>query len=452
MTLQYFGTDGIRGNIQSTFLQPPFVRNIGRALGHLLQATPSLPVLIGRDTRHSGPSLERWLKEGLSEMGISTCSLGVVPTPAISLLIREKQASMGIAITASHNPASDNGLKFFDSSGIKFGISTEKTIETWLNNVPETKPIMSIAATECDGPSLYINKVQSLFGSLSLKGWKIVIDCANGATSQVGPKLLSNLGATVITLSDTPDGHNINHLCGSESPYTMKEAVKYHKTPLGVAYDGDGDRIVACDERGSLLDGTELLGILTIAALESGCLSNRTLVTTAYSNLGLDRSLNKLGIKVLRVSTGDRNVVHKMREVGANLGGESSGHFILGDHSWSGDGLIATLQLIQILQKTKKSLSELRKQITLFPQIRMNLKITQKRPLETLPTVTLLLSEIERRLGTTGRVFLRYSGTELNTLRILLEASSPAILPFLRERLLLAIEQDFGKTVNFPYN
>ncbi|WP_269539756.1 phosphoglucosamine mutase [Cerasicoccus fimbriatus] len=427
MKLKYFGTDGIRDRVGGELLNDAFVRRVGYGVSAFLrkhnQAKP-ITVVVGRDTRASGEHLEALITEGFCQNQIHVIHLGVVPTPAVAMSLRDLHADFGVAITASHNPASDNGLKFFDNRGLKFSQGAEAEIENFIDNV-EINPAKQCA--DCghanDGAAFYVNVMRAMMHQGCLKGWKVVLDTANGATAFTTPKVFRHFGAEVIQLGGEPDGKNINDGVGSEHPDKLAAAVLEHGAKLGIAHDGDGDRLVVCDELGRIVHGDCLLGLLGLYGLTTGRLRKKTLVATIHSNMGLDRAIMNAGGKVERVDVGDRNVLHRMMEADYNFGGESSGHLIFRDYSVAGDGLLAAIQLLALMLDTRKPLSEHVNAIELFPQVTRNVKVAEKIPLADCPTLSATMQELEQELTGRGRILVRYSGTEPK-LRLLAEGES----------------------------
>ena len=421
---KYFGTDGIRGPVGGDLINADAAYRLGSAMGRFLkERKPELPLnaVIGRDTRGSGPELVDALIQGLNQHEVYVHELGVVPTPSIAQSLLEQQADLGIAVTASHNPASDNGIKLFDGRGHKFGDSEEAQIEALMDAEPSApEGLPKSKSYPLDAAAFYVNYVRSLMDQNCLSGWKIVLDLANGATSETTPAVFERWGAELILIGNQPDGVNINQGVGSEHPELLGEAVVKHGAALGIAHDGDGDRVVVCDETGAAVDGDILLGLFGLYALRSGALKNDTLVATVQSNLGLDLAIRDAGGRVERTDIGDRNVARVMRETGSNVGGESSGHIIFSDFATTGDGLLAAVKLIGVMCHTKKPLSELRKEVRLFPQGTLNLQVAEKKPLGTLNVLNQAIADIEKAFGEEGRVLVRYSGTEPK-LRLLVE-------------------------------
>jgi phosphoglucosamine mutase len=421
---KYFGTDGIRGKFGDEIMCPEFAYKVGVALGEYLEIKdPKMPhnVVIGRDTRMSGPALMDSLIQGFNSLNVNVYDVGIIPTPAVALSIIEQSAHLGIAITASHNPASDNGIKLFNDKGHKLSPDEELKIEALIDSVgPHSNDLPLPKSYPLDGAAYYINYQRSLMDQGCMTEWTIVLDTANGATAETSPEVFKRWNAKLHLIGDNPDGDNINSGVGSESPEKMQALVRKLGADIGIAHDGDGDRVVICDHTGHIVDGDILLGIFAIHALQVNALGNKTLVTTIHSNIGLDRAVEAAGGRVIRVDVGDRNVAEKMREVGSNFGGESSGHLIFSDFSTTGDGLLAASKLIDLMCKTNQTLAQLSSAITLFPQQTANLKVQKKIPLDELPDLQATIQKIESALGDEGRVLIRYSGTEPK-IRLLIE-------------------------------
>ena len=421
---KYFGTDGIRGRFGDSLISPKFGYRLGCALGNYLakiRFEKKSIVVIGRDTRESGVALSDALISGLNQYDVHVLDASVVPTPAIARAVLDQHADLGIAITASHNPSCDNGIKLFDHCAHKLEEAQESLIESLIDKEPEPPVILPSAEFHpLDASGSYINYLRSLMDQDSLSDWRIVLDLANGATVKTTPAVFQRWGAEILLIGDKPDGLNINDGVGSECPAQLAQAVIKHGAHIGIAHDGDGDRLVVCDEGGTIVDGDIILALFGRYALKAGVLRANTLVTTIHSNLGLDRAISDAGGKVDRVDVGDRNVANRMRELGANIGGESSGHIIFSDFATTGDGLLAAVKIIELMRTTGKALSDLRKEISLFPQSTTNLKVAQKRPLAGLRFFQSVIKATEQDLGDEGRVLVRYSGTE-SKLRLLVE-------------------------------
>lgn len=435
MSRKYFGTDGVRGLYGGSVINENFAERLGVAAGRFasrLAVSGALRVVLGRDTRASGERLIEAVASGLASVGMECVLLGVLPTPALSAAVSREKASLGVVITASHNPASDNGIKFFGSSGIKLSDEQELEIERLL---PEEAPtLVPQTARTGEGIRPYIALASGLLPKGALKGWRVVLDTANGATYVTSPTVLRELGADLISIGDMPDGKNINAAVGSEHPDALRERVATSRARLGIAHDGDGDRCVLCDETGALLDGDEILTFLALDALKRGKLGNKTLVVTVQSNLGVDAALRAAGARVVRTPVGDRYVIERMLAEGSNLGGESSGHIIRSDVVPTGDGLIAALGVLEVMLRTGRPLSELRRSLKKFPQATSSLRVREKLDLDRLPHLPIAIQMIERELGSEGRILVRYSGTEPK-LRLLVEGPTEEIVHACIDRL-----------------
>ena len=445
MKRQYFGTDGVRGLYGGPVMNEAFACRLGVAAARFAKRQPGFGtrrVFIGRDTRASGPALEAALAAGLQSEGLEPVGLGVVPTPVVSLLTRHEGAALGVVITASHNPAADNGIKFFGASGTKLTDEEELRIEQLLPVSTEGGKPSSRALEVFPNPlSRYLDLTTALLPSRSLRGWSIVLDTANGAGCLTSRTVLEQLGASLTLLGSQPDGGNINAGVGSEHTEKLCATVRATGARLGIAHDGDADRCILCDERGEVLDGDEILTMLALHALAQGRLVTKTLVVTVQSNLGVDAAVAAAGGRVSRTQVGDRYVIERMLADGATLGGESSGHVICSEISPTGDGLVAALKVLQVMLVSGKPLSELRRGLRKFPQLSAALKVKEKKPLESLPTLTAAIQTVETELGSAGRVLVRYSGTECK-LRLLVEGPSDAIVRSALDRLAAAARSD----------
>jgi len=424
MQRNYFGTDGVRGPYGGPVVNEAFVARLGAAAARWLESrgVRSGKVVIGRDTRASGPSLARAIGAGLAKGGARPVSVGIVPTPAVSRAASLGGAALGVAITASHNPASDNGVKFFGADGAKLSDADEAAIESFIGPPAVAEPAIA-GDHELAGESIlesYINSAARILPSGALRGWTIALDTANGATCASTPAVFCALGADVVCIGDRPDGLNINEGVGSEHPDGLARLVLSSGARFGTAHDGDGDRCVLCDELGRVLDGDEVLAILATHALARGTLANKTLVVTVQSNLGLDKAVEAAGGRVVRSAVGDRYVAEMMRAEGAILGGESSGHILSLDLSPTGDGLTAALKVAGVMAQTGRPLSELRKILRKFPQLSAALTVRERKPVESLPGLSGAIRSLQNELGSSGRVLVRYSGTEPK-LRLLVE-------------------------------
>jgi phosphoglucosamine mutase len=425
---KYFGTDGIRGSYGSKTMCEDFARAVGYGLAGFI-GNAGLPephtVLIGRDTRASGPAITGALADGLVAGGVEAIDAGVAPTPAIAFSILNAETTMGIAVTASHNPASDNGIKIFSGQALKLPDSTEIEIEKLIDEALKNPPVYAHAKmTVFDAATLYRRKMAEVLARGSLKGWKIAVDTAHGAATFTTPYVLSGYGAEVVCAGNAPDGANINAGVGSEHPEIVRDLVRNSGARIGIANDGDADRVILCDENGELLDGDEVLALVGLHLLAKGRLAKNTLVATVMSNLALDEAIEKAGGGVARVNVGDRYILESMLKNGYNFGGEASGHIIFKDISTTGDGLLAALQVISIMAETGKPLSELRKTMKLWPQIKKNIRVRVKIPFEEIRGWKTEVAAIESAMEK-GRVLCRYSGTEPK-IRLLVEAKDMA--------------------------
>ncbi len=428
--MRLFGTDGIRGRINRHPMKPENVLRIGMAAAVVLRKEHHgrNMVLIGKDTRLSGYMIESALTSGICSMGMNVTLVGPLPTPGIAFLTRTLRIDAGIVISASHNPFQDNGIKFFSYSGFKLPDSLERRIEELVedDNLERYRPKgeeVGKAFRLDDATGRYIEYIKStLPKGTTFEGMRVVVDCANGAAYKTTPWLLRELGAEVISINDRPDGVNINAGCGSTDMSGIRAAVLRHKADAGIAHDGDGDRTLLCDEKGRLIDGDHIMGMCAAEMNETGRLHGKTVVTTVMSNLGLERFLERHGIRTLRTKVGDRFVVEKMIEGGFNVGGEQSGHIIFLDFNTTGDGPITAMQVLGLMKKSGKRLSRLASRIKLYPQVLMNVEVEKKQDIRTVPAIDLAVRSAEKRLGSGGRVLVRPSGTEPK-IRVMLEGT-----------------------------
>ncbi len=425
MERKYFGTDGIRGRANSAALTPEIALRVGLAAGRaFLRGSHRHRAVIGKDTRLSGYMLEPALVAGLTAMGMDVFLFGPLPTPAIAFLTPSLRADLGIMITASHNSFTDNGIKLFGPDGCKLSDELEAEIETLMDAPLEDKLVASESLGRAkrvdDAQARYIEYVKkSVPKNMSLAGLRIVIDCANGAAYKVAPLALWELGGEIICIGVEPDGMNINKDCGSTAPLALQAAVKEHEADIGFALDGDGDRILVCDEGGGLIDGDQILAVIAKSWKEKNCLENNTVIATTMSNMGLESYLGSIGIKTIRTKVGDRYVLEAMKKGGFSLGGEQSGHIILGEYCTTGDGLMVALQLLSILQESKKPASALFTLFAPMPQILENMGVKNHAILENAKLKS-EIAEIENALPKTSRILVRMSGTE-PVLRIMAE-------------------------------
>jgi len=435
-----FGTDGVRGPANAGCLTPENVTRLGFAAGMVLRTehpacTPL--VLIGRDTRISGLMLENALAAGLQSAGIDIARLGVIPTPGVAALVRGGNALAGAVISASHNPAGDNGIKFFGPDGYKLSDEIEAAIEqSFVNGTDVGRAEMPGSEREVELPvELYLNHARRAFPQdLNLQGIKLVVDGANGAACVAAPAMFRELQAEVICIACDGDGARINAACGSTHPHALCEAVVREGAAVGVAFDGDADRLLLVDETGSPLDGDELLAIAALDMLKRKKLTDGLLVATVMSNFGLNTLLESQGGRLARTAVGDRNVIHEMRAQNAALGGEQSGHVIFHEHSTTGDGLVSALEILAIVRRSGRPLSELRRVLKKSPQAQRNIALVSRPPLESVPGFSETKAAVECELGAAGRLLVRYSGTETKV-RILVEGPDEAIVAAHADRL-----------------
>lgn len=414
-----FGTDGIRGVANQYPMTPEMALKIGRATAAFFKKDDSRSkIVIGKDTRISGDMLEYALISGICSMGVDAYRAGIMPTPGVAVLTSLTGADAGIVISASHNPFYDNGIKIFNSDGYKLANRTEAEIEQFIlgnKSGAPTKPVQEI------GRTFKINNAENRYATFLtdamptkdlFKGIKIILDCSNGATYRVAPAVFNELGAEVETLFADPNGKNINENCGSQHPEALMEAVVNRKAHIGLAFDGDGDRLTAVDEKGALVSGDQLLAVCAKHLKQKGLLKNNLVVSTVMSNLGLGLALKDMGITHKMTDVGDRYVMEAMVASGAVLGGEDSGHMIFLDQHTTGDGILAALRLMEVMHTNSKPLSELCKIMAVFPQALKNVEVSQKPDLETVPEIQDAIKSVETNLGEQGRVLVRYSGTQ----------------------------------------
>lgn len=435
MSRKYFGTDGVRGRVGEYPITPEFVMKLGWAAGKVFAQQGKSQILIGKDTRISGYMFESALEAGLSAAGVDIGLLGPIPTPGIAYLTRTFRAQAGIVISASHNPFYDNGIKFFSADGQKLPDETELAIESWLDR-PMTcvdSAALGKARRINDAAGRYTEFCKGTVNSLNLRGLKIVLDCAHGATYQIAPLVFSELGASVIAIGVQPDGLNINDEVGSTSPAALQARVLEAKADLGIAFDGDGDRVMMVDDRGELLDGDQLLYIIASHAKASGRLDGGV-VGTLMSNLGLELGLKDQGIDFLRAKVGDRYVLQMLNEQGWRYGGESSGHLLCLDANTTGDGIVAALQVLQALQDSGTSLSEWQQRMTRMPQVMINVQRARDVDVMSLPEITAAVKSTEEALAGRGRVLLRPSGTE-PVVRVMVEGEDATLVDTMAREL-----------------
>jgi phosphoglucosamine mutase len=448
---QFFGTDGIRGVVNQMPMMTTVAHAAGVALVEWLRSCKApLRVVIGRDTRRSGPMLEAAFAAGAASMGADISLKGVLPTPAVAWLTCIEGAGAGVMISASHNPYQDNGIKIFDAQGQKLSDEVELHLESAMQRVlagemsfPDAESIGDIS-TEQGAAKRFVTHLQSAWTlERSLRGVRVVVDAAHGAASWVGPALFEALEAEVVAIHDQPNGRNINEGCGSLSPQVLQDAVRSHRAQIGIALDGDADRLIVVDETGAVLDGDHLMMMAAIHLSRRGALGGKVLVTTVMSNIGLERALKKHDIRMERTPVGDRYVSERMRALGATLGGEQSGHLIFSDYSTTGDGLLAALQILALMIAEDRPLSALAAELQRFPQILRNFPVREKRPWQEIAPLRFAVASAEAELGEEGRVLIRYSGTE-NKLRIMVEGPSWGLIERIVDKLQHAFEAELG--------
>lgn len=438
---KYFGTDGVRGKVGTYPITPDFALKLGWAAGKVLASQGSRTVLIGKDTRISGYMLESALEAGLAAAGLTAAFTGPMPTPAVAYLTRTFRLEAGIVISASHNPYYDNGIKFFSSQGTKLPDDIEEAIEAMLDQPMDCVESADLgkASRISDAAGRYIEFCKSTFPAhLGLDGYKIVVDCANGATYHIAPNVLRELGAEVIEIGTDPNGININEKCGATDVKALQEKVLETKADVGLAYDGDGDRIMMVDHLGNKVDGDQILFIIAREALRSGQLKGGV-VGTLMSNMSLEIALKMLGVPFVRANVGDRYVLEKMVEHNWTLGGENSGHIIIADKNTTGDGIIASLAVLSAMVQHRLSLNELASAVKLFPQVLINVRFAGgDNPLDS-EAVKAVAADVEKRLEGKGRILLRKSGTE-PLIRVMVECEDGALAKQCAEEIAEAVK------------
>jgi phosphoglucosamine mutase len=431
MTRKFFGTDGIRGTTNAEPMTAQTALAVGMAAGaHFLRGDHRHRVVIGKDTRLSGYMMESAMVAGFTSVGMDVVLVGPMPTPAVAMLTRSMRADLGVMISASHNPFADNGIKLFGPDGYKLSDEDEHAIERRLEKGPKLakSEMIGRARRIDDARGRYIHFAKSTFPEhLRLDGLKVVIDCANGAAYHVAPEALWELGAEVVAIGVAPNGVNINDGCGSTHPEAMQEAVVSSGADIGLALDGDADRLIVCDEKGQLVDGDQLMALIALGMHGRGELKGDAVIATVMSNLGLERRLREAGVDLVRTKVGDRYVLEEMRKTGCNVGGEQSGHIILADHATTGDGLVAGLQVLAALVEAQAPASELLRQFEPLPQLLKNVRFNGgSEPLEA-DSVRKRIAAAEAELEGRGRLLIRKSGTE-PLIRVMAEADDPALV------------------------
>ncbi len=445
-----FGTDGVRGIANTYPMTTEMALQIGRATAYIFKnSCRRHKILVGRDTRVSGPMIESALISGICSMGVDVISIGALPTPAISFLTSNMRADAGIMISASHNPFHDNGIKIFSGEGLKLPDEMEERIENLIGseeleqNLPTGEAIGNVTfINHADGR--YIVYLKSSFPkNLNLTGLKIVIDCANGAGYKVAPLILEELGAQVIPIFTKPNGRNINLNCGAMHPEVISEEVKKHEADIGIALDGDADRVIFSDEKGNKIDGDHIMAICALDLKAEKKLRKNTVVATVMSNMGFEIAMRSAEIQVIRTQVGDRYILEEMIRKGYNFGGEQSGHLIFFDHATTGDGILSALQVLAIMKKRGKSLSELSRIMKTLPQLIINVPVSSRKDLDRIPAVKKCIQTAESRLDGKGRVLVRYSGTQ-SICRVMVEGPSRKEISAIAETLADVIKASLG--------
>ncbi|MFQ5846953.1 MAG: phosphoglucosamine mutase [Candidatus Methylomirabilales bacterium] len=445
-----FGTDGVRGIANEEPMTPETVVKLGRAAAYLFKTRAGRhKIVIGKDTRLHGYMLECALTSGICSMGVDVLLIGPLPTPGIAFITRSLRADAGIVISASHNPFEDNGIKFFSGDGFKLPDEMEARMEVLISSreIERLRPVaaeIGKAYRINDATGRYIEFAKGTVPKgVSFHGLKVVVDCAHGATYKVAPAILRELGAAVIPLNIQPTGVNINSRCGSLYPEVVQKAVLKHKADVGISHDGDGDRAILVDETGAVFDGDHTLAVCALDLKSRGLLRSDTVVATVMSNIGLELCLKEAGIKVVRAAVGDRYVLEEMLQHGYNLGGEQSGHSVFLDHNTTGDGIVTALQVLSVMVKRQEPLSQLRRCMTVCPQVLVNVRVAEKRDLESVPAVHTTITEAEAQLDGSGRVLVRYSGTE-SVARVMVEGRDAEQVGRLARLIAEAIEKELG--------
>ena len=456
--MKLFGTDGVRGKANIEPVTAETALKLGRAAAHVFRNRNAVPaergssrhkIVIGKDTRLSGYMLETALTSGILSMGVDVLLVGPLPTPGVAYIARSLRADAAVVLTASHNPYDDNGIKFFDREGYKLDTEVENQIEELvfsgaIDKIRPTAGAVGKATRIDDALGRYIEFVKASFPrGMTLDGFRIVVDVANGAGYKSTPCVLRELGAELFIYNNTPDGVNINKDCGSLHPSHLRQAVIAHRADLGIANDGDADRVILCDENARLVDGDEILAVTGVDMLKKGQLRQNTIVATLLSNGGLDEAIGKAGGKVVRTQVGDKSVIDEMRRLDANVGGEQSGHIIFRDYCTTGDGIISALQVLRVMRETGKPLSELCRVMQRFPQVMLNIKVRSKPPLDSMASLQDAIKEAKAAIKDTGTVIVRYSGTE-PLCRVTVEGRDRVVIEQQAQRIADVIQQQIG--------
>jgi phosphoglucosamine mutase len=461
MKKKLFGTDGIRGLANEFPMTGEIAMAAGRAIAHVLTSRPKTKhtlegdclksirkprIVLGKDTRLSGYMIEQAIASGICSMGADVMLIGPLPTPGVAFVTQNMRADAGVMISASHNPYHDNGIKIFSADGYKLPDEMEMEIERLIfskeleQNLP-TADLVGKTFRIDDVHARYLVFLKSLFSKdLDLIGIRILLDCANGAAYKVAPLVFEELGAEVIKIGIHPDGLNINHQCGALFPEAISSLVMQYRADIGISLDGDGDRCILSDENGDIVDGDQIVGLCAIQMAKEGTLHQNTIVTTPMSNVGLELALKNYHIEMIRSQVGDRYVVETLKKNKLNLGGEPSGHIVFLDHATTGDGIVAALKVLEAMKRTKKTLSLLKKEIKLFPQVREDVRVVKKEPFEHYPEIIKAIHIAEKKLKNEGRVFVRYSGTE-QVVRVMVEGKNLKIIQNLAKMIAEKIEK-----------
>ncbi|MDY7034232.1 MAG: phosphoglucosamine mutase [Thermodesulfobacteriota bacterium] len=446
-----FGTDGVRGVANIEPMTVETATQLGRGISYIFKSEQRRhKIVVGKDTRLSGYMIENALTAGVCSMGVDVLLVGPLPTPGIAFITSSMRADAGVVISASHNPFQDNGIKFFSRDGFKLPDELEMKIEQLVfgGSIDSLRPTASEVGKAFrvdDASGRYIVFLKGTFPKeLTLEGMKIVLDCANGAAYKVAPSVFNELGAETILLGAKPDGENINLNCGSLYPEVISEAVKENKADVGIALDGDADRVVFVDEDGMLIDGDHIMAICAAEMMRNNSLNKKTLVTTIMSNMGLDVAIKKMGGRIVKTAVGDRYVVEEMVKYGYNFGGEKSGHIIFLDYNTTGDGIISALQVLAIMMRQNKRLSEMAEIMETYPQVLLNVRVKEKKNIEDIPELSRKIKSVEEKLADRGRVLVRYSGTE-PVLRVMLEGEDQTEISVMAKEIADCIRKVLGE-------
>ncbi len=448
MQKKLFGTDGIRGTANRHPMTPEMALAIGKAVAKVFRKRNGHmhKIVIGKDTRLSGYMIETALTSGIVSAGVNVFLVGPLPTPAIAHLTRSMNADAGIVISASHNPAHDNGIKIFDSRGRKLSDSIEQEIENEIFSAEKKENEHGIgkAYRINDAVGRYIEFAKASISNQSLEGLKVVLDCANGAAYKTAPTIISELGANVSVFHNSPNGTNINENCGALYPKVIQEEVKKQKADIGIALDGDADRVIVCDEKGEIVDGDQIMAICAIELKKQKRLPKNTVVATVMSNKGFFDAMKENGIEIITTRVGDRFVLEKMKEHQIALGGEQSGHIVFFDYSTTGDGIITALQLLALIKNSGKKISQLAKCMKKYPQVLVNVKVKERKPIVRIDSVSKKIADAEKILGEQGRVFVRYSGTE-NICRVMVEGKNQHEIKQIADGIAMQVKKEIGE-------